>query len=127
MTKPIAAIILAAGSGTRMKSDTHKVLHPIAGKPMLLHLTDAFTAAGAAEKVVVVGARREQVEAALAPQRVRLAASGAEQLGTAHATCSMAREPRWPGFAGDVLIVSYRRYVPSCPGGRRCAAMVGAA
>ncbi len=38
MTNPIAAIVLAAGKGTRMKSDLHKVLHPIAGRPMLLHL-----------------------------------------------------------------------------------------
>ncbi|MFN4095431.1 MAG: bifunctional UDP-N-acetylglucosamine diphosphorylase/glucosamine-1-phosphate N-acetyltransferase GlmU [Sphingomonas sp.] len=101
MTKPIAAIILAAGSGTRMKSDTHKVLHPIAGKPMLLHLTDAFTAAGAAEKVVVVGARREQVEAAVAPLGVRIAHQ-AEQLGTAHAAL-MAREAL-AGFDGIVIV-----------------------
>lgn len=101
MTKPIAAIILAAGSGTRMKSDTHKVLHPIAGKPMLLHLTDAFAAAGAAEKVVVVGARREQVEAAVAPLGVRIAHQ-AEQLGTAHATL-MARDAL-AGFDGIVIV-----------------------
>lgn len=101
MTKPIAAIILAAGSGTRMKSDIHKVLHPIAGKPMLLHLTDAFAAAGAAEKVVVVGARREQVEAAVAPLGVKIAHQ-AEQLGTAHAAL-MAREAL-SGFDGIVIV-----------------------
>ncbi len=101
MTKPIAAIILAAGSGTRMKSETHKVLHPIAGKPMLLHLTDAFTAAGAAEKVVVVGARREQVEAAVAPLGVKIAHQS-EQLGTAHAAL-MAREAL-AGFDGIVIV-----------------------
>lgn len=101
MTKPIAAIILAAGSGTRMKSDTHKVLHPIAGKLMLLHLTDAFAAAGAAEKVVVVGARREQVEAAVAPLGVRIAHQ-AEQLGTAHAAL-MARDAL-AGFDGIVIV-----------------------
>ncbi len=101
MTKPIAAIILAAGSGTRMKSDTHKVLHPIAGKPMLLHLTDAFAAAGAAEKIVVVGARREQVETAVAPLGVKIAHQD-EQLGTAHAAL-MAREAL-AGFDGIVIV-----------------------
>ena len=84
MTSPIAAIILAAGKGTRMKSDTHKVLHPIAGRPMLLHLLDSFEELDAAERVVVVGSLREQVEAAVHPLGVRIAFQ-AEQQGTAHA------------------------------------------
>ncbi|RYG90190.1 MAG: bifunctional UDP-N-acetylglucosamine diphosphorylase/glucosamine-1-phosphate N-acetyltransferase GlmU [Alphaproteobacteria bacterium] len=84
MTQDIAAIILAAGKGTRMKSDTHKVLHSIAGQPMLLHLIRSLDAAGASERVVVVGSLREQVEAAVAPLGVRIAVQE-EQLGTAHA------------------------------------------
>ncbi len=80
----LAAIILAAGQGTRMKSDLHKVLHPVAGLPMLHHLLESLTAAGAARQVVVVGARREQVEASVAPRGVEIAHQ-AEQLGTAHA------------------------------------------
>ncbi len=82
--QPLAAIILAAGQGTRMKSELHKVLHPIAGQPMLHHLLDSLEAAGAARQVVVVGARREQVEASVAPRGVDIAHQ-AEQLGTAHA------------------------------------------
>ena len=60
-----AAIILAAGKGTRMKSALHKVLHPIAGKPMLLHLLDSFDELAPQRTVVVVGDRREQIDAAL--------------------------------------------------------------
>ncbi|MFX7922557.1 NTP transferase domain-containing protein, partial [Acinetobacter baumannii] len=60
-TSPLAAIILAAGKGTRMKSDLHKVLHPIAGRPMLLHLAASVQALEPAEIVVVTGAGREQV------------------------------------------------------------------
>jgi len=101
MTQPIAAIILAAGMGTRMKSDLHKVLHPIAGRPMLLHLIDSFDAAGAAEKVVVVGARRDQVEAAVAPLGVRIAPQD-EQLGTAHAAL-MAKDAL-AGFDGIAIV-----------------------
>ncbi|WP_017669866.1 bifunctional UDP-N-acetylglucosamine diphosphorylase/glucosamine-1-phosphate N-acetyltransferase GlmU [Blastomonas sp. AAP53] len=80
----LAAIILAAGQGTRMKSDLHKVLHPVAGLPMLHHLLESLSAAGAARQVVVVGARREQVEASVAGRSVQTAHQ-AEQLGTAHA------------------------------------------
>ncbi|MDQ2877479.1 MAG: bifunctional UDP-N-acetylglucosamine diphosphorylase/glucosamine-1-phosphate N-acetyltransferase GlmU [Pseudomonadota bacterium] len=98
---PIAAIILAAGQGTRMKSDLHKVLHPIAGRAMLLHLIDAFAAAGAAEQVVVVGARRDQVEAAVVPLGARIAAQD-EQLGTAHAAL-MAKQAL-AGFHGIAII-----------------------
>lgn len=102
MTAPIAAIILAAGKGTRMKSDTHKVLHPIAGRPMLLHLIDSVKALGAAREVVVVGAGREQVEAAVAPLGAQTAHQ-AEQLGTGHAV--LQAKHALAGFEGDVLIL----------------------
>ncbi|RYY23507.1 MAG: bifunctional UDP-N-acetylglucosamine diphosphorylase/glucosamine-1-phosphate N-acetyltransferase GlmU [Sphingomonadales bacterium] len=102
MTHAIAAIILAAGKGTRMKSDTHKVLHPIAGRPMLLHLLDSVKALGAAREVVVVGAGREQVEAAVHPLGAETVEQ-AEQLGTGHAV-RMA-EDALAGFEGDVLIL----------------------
>jgi bifunctional UDP-N-acetylglucosamine pyrophosphorylase/glucosamine-1-phosphate N-acetyltransferase len=102
MTNPIAAIILAAGMGTRMKSDLHKVLHPIAGRPMLLHLIDNVQALAPERVVVVAGARREQVEAAVTPLGVEVAIQ-AEQLGTGHAV--RQAEAALSGFDGDVLIL----------------------
>lgn len=99
---PFAVIILAAGQGTRMRSDTHKVLHPIAGKPMLLHLLDTVAGMGAAQAVVVVGKGREQLEAALAGRGVATALQ-AEQKGTAHAV-AQARGAL-DGFDGPVLIL----------------------
>jgi bifunctional UDP-N-acetylglucosamine pyrophosphorylase/glucosamine-1-phosphate N-acetyltransferase len=84
MTQPLAVIILAAGKGTRMKSDLHKVLHPIAGRAMLLHLIDSLNQAGATRRVVVVGASGEQVGTAVASTGVEIAWQR-EQLGTAHA------------------------------------------
>jgi bifunctional UDP-N-acetylglucosamine pyrophosphorylase / glucosamine-1-phosphate N-acetyltransferase len=97
----IAAIILAAGKGTRMKSDTHKVLHPIAGRPMLMHLMASVDALNPAKKVVVVGSGKEQLEAALAGS-ADLAVQE-PQLGTGHAV-QMA-ETALAGFTGDVLIL----------------------
>lgn len=97
----IAAIILAAGKGTRMKSDTHKVLHPIAGRPMLKHLMASVDALSPAKKVVVVGSGKEQLEAALAGT-ADLAVQE-PQLGTGHAV-QMA-EGALAGFDGDVLIL----------------------
>ena len=99
---PIAAIILAAGKGTRMKSDLHKVLHPIAGRPMLLHLIDSVQALNPSDIVVVTGAGREQVEAAVSPLGVKTALQ-AEQLGTGHAVLQ-ARDAL-ANFDGDVLIL----------------------
>lgn len=101
-TRPIAAIILAAGSGTRMKSDMHKVLHPIAGRPMLLHLIDSVAQLSPERTVVVVGARREQVEGAVAPHGVATAHQ-AEQLGTGHAVAQA--QAALDGFDGDVLVL----------------------
>jgi bifunctional UDP-N-acetylglucosamine pyrophosphorylase/glucosamine-1-phosphate N-acetyltransferase len=101
-SRPIAIIILAAGQGTRMKSDLHKVLHPIAGRPMLLHLLATAETLSPERKVVVVGAGREQVEKAVAGHDVAIAVQ-AEQLGTGHAV-AQAREALG-GFEGDVLIL----------------------
>lgn len=100
--RPLAVIILAAGQGTRMKSAVHKVLHPIAGRPMLLHLLDSVDALSPRHKVVVVGAGREQVEKAVAGHDVDIAVQ-AEQLGTGHAV-AQARD-LLGHFAGDVLVL----------------------
>jgi bifunctional UDP-N-acetylglucosamine pyrophosphorylase / glucosamine-1-phosphate N-acetyltransferase len=97
-----SVVILAAGQGTRMRSDRHKVLHPIAGKPMLMHLLDTVEAIGAARRVVVVGKGREQIEAAVADRGVTIAVQ-AEQEGTAHAVL-MAREAL-AGSSGPVLVL----------------------
>ena len=61
-----AAVVLAAGQGTRMHSRLPKVLHPLAGRPMLEHVLASLAAAGIEEPVVVVGHGAEQVEALLA-------------------------------------------------------------
>jgi len=100
--RPFAAIILAAGKGTRMKSDTHKVLHPIAGRPMLMHLLASIEALAPVAEVVVVGAEREQVEAAVAARGARVALQE-PQHGTAHAV--QQAEAALDGFDGDVLIL----------------------
>lgn len=101
-TRSFAALILAAGKGTRMKSDLHKVLHPIAGRPMLGHLIAAVDQLGAAKKLVVTGAGREQVESFVAPLGVDVATQE-PQLGTAHAVQQGAAA--LAGFDGDVLIL----------------------
>jgi bifunctional UDP-N-acetylglucosamine pyrophosphorylase/glucosamine-1-phosphate N-acetyltransferase len=98
----LAIVILAAGKGTRMKSDLHKVLHPIAGRPMLLHLIASAAELAPARTVVVTGAGREQVEAAVTPFGIATALQ-AEQLGTGHAV-AQARDSL-AGFSGDVLIL----------------------
>jgi bifunctional UDP-N-acetylglucosamine pyrophosphorylase/glucosamine-1-phosphate N-acetyltransferase len=100
--RPLAAVILAAGQGTRMKSGLHKVLHPIAGKPMLLHLMDALAALAPARTVVVVGNKAEQVAGAVAPYAADIAMQ-APQLGTGHAVLQ-AQGPL-AGFDGDVLVL----------------------
>ena len=97
-----AVIILAAGQGTRMRSDTHKVLHPIAGRPLLLHLLDQVDGLGASKRVVVVGKGRDQVEAAVTGRDVAIAVQ-ADQKGTGHAV--QQAEAALAGYAGPVLIL----------------------
>jgi bifunctional UDP-N-acetylglucosamine pyrophosphorylase/glucosamine-1-phosphate N-acetyltransferase len=100
--RPLAAIVLAAGKGTRMKSDLHKVLHPIAGRPMLMHLLASLDALGSHRTVVVVGSGREQLEKALAGHGAEIVVQD-PQLGTGHAV--QQAEAALADFDGDVLIL----------------------
>ncbi|TPE63764.1 bifunctional UDP-N-acetylglucosamine diphosphorylase/glucosamine-1-phosphate N-acetyltransferase GlmU [Sandaracinobacter neustonicus] len=100
--RPVAAIILAAGKGTRMKSDLHKVLHPLGGRPMLMHLLASLTALAPERQVVVVGDKAEQLRAALTGSDVQLAVQE-PQLGTGHAV--LQAEAALAGFDGVALIL----------------------
>ncbi len=97
----IAAIILAAGKGTRMKSATHKVLHPIAGRPMIDHLLASVNLLSPEETVVVVGSGRDQIERAL-EGRAKTALQEPQE-GTGHAV-QQARDAL-RDFNGDVLVL----------------------
>jgi bifunctional UDP-N-acetylglucosamine pyrophosphorylase/glucosamine-1-phosphate N-acetyltransferase len=101
-TRPFATVILAAGKGTRMKSDLHKVLHPIAGRPMLEHLFASVEALGPAQQVVVIGSGREQLEPVVAKHGGEVVVQE-PQLGTGHAV--QQAEQALAGFEGDVLIL----------------------
>ena len=100
-TREFAAVILAAGKGTRMKSDLHKVLHPIAGRAMLDHLMASLDVLEPAHKIVVVGAGREQLEAAV--QGRAKTCLQEPQHGTGHAV--QQAEGDLAGYDGDVLIL----------------------
>ncbi len=80
----LSVVILAAGKGSRMKSSMPKVLHPIAGKPMLQHVIDAAKQLAAEQIVVVAGHGIDQVRSYLVAQKVEIAEQ-AQQLGTGHA------------------------------------------
>ena len=99
--RPLAVIVLAAGKGTRMKSDLHKVLHPIAGRAMIDHLLASVADLSPARQVVVAGHGRDQLEKALGG-RADIAVQD-PQLGTAHAVQQAA--PALAGFSGDVLVL----------------------
>ena len=100
-----AAIVLAAGQGTRMKSALPKVLHELAGRPMLAFPIEAALRAGASRVVVVVGHGREEVEAAIRARfddRVTTALQR-EQRGTGHAArCAL---PALAGWEGEIVIL----------------------
>lgn len=66
--RPLAAVVLAAGEGTRMRSSLPKVLHPLCGRPMLLHVVDALVALPLERVVIVVGHGAERVTKTLQEQ-----------------------------------------------------------
>lgn len=99
-----ALVILAAGMGTRMNSDLPKVLHPLAGAPMLVHAMKAGWALEASACVIVTGHGAEAVAAAARDWDETADCVVQEpQLGTAHAVAQAA--PKLEGFAGDVIVL----------------------
>ena len=97
-----AALVLAAGQGTRMKSDLAKVLHVMSGRPLLAWVLDTLGDLGVGRVLVVVGHQRERVMAAFAGAEVEWVIQ-AEQCGTGHAVLVAA--PALEGFEGTLLVV----------------------
>src|SRR5262249_54020545 len=98
----LAVVVLAAGQGTRMKSQKAKVLHALGGRPLIHHVLEAVRPLGARERIVVVGFPARQVEQACAGFAARFVEQ-AEQRGTGHAV--RCTEPALRAFQGDVLIL----------------------
>ncbi|MEW6388766.1 MAG: bifunctional UDP-N-acetylglucosamine diphosphorylase/glucosamine-1-phosphate N-acetyltransferase GlmU [Thermodesulfobacteriota bacterium] len=96
------AIVLAAGQGTRMKSQHPKVLHPILGRPMVAYLLDTLISIGISDILVVVGYQFEKVEAALKDYPVRFVVQE-PQIGTGHAV--QVALPGVPGQVQTVLVL----------------------
>jgi bifunctional UDP-N-acetylglucosamine pyrophosphorylase/glucosamine-1-phosphate N-acetyltransferase/UDP-N-acetylglucosamine pyrophosphorylase len=129
------AVVLAAGKGTRMKSDLPKVLIPTAGRPMIEYLLDALEAAGMGTILVVVGYQSDRVRAQLARRPNLRFVEQIEQKGTGHAVrmCRSALESHdGPVFivAGDqpmvqpdsvkALLQEFERSRPACLLGTAC-------
>lgn len=100
----LAIIVLAAGMGTRMKSDMEKVLHRAAGRSLLGHVLHAAEALMPSRAVVVIGPEMPGVEAETRRLMPKAAiAVQAERRGTGHAV--MQAEPGLKGFSGTVLVL----------------------
>lgn len=101
----VKSVILAAGKGTRMKSDKPKVVHQVMGKPMVYYSIEAARQAGADEVCVIVGYKADEVKSAIAASVNDVKVDYAlqeEQLGTGHAVKCAAD---FIGRDGDVIIL----------------------
>jgi len=103
--RDLCAIIMAAGQGTRMRSNLVKVLHPLIGLPMLAHVLELCRRLGLKRTLLVIGHQADRVREALAPwaEGVEFVLQ-TEQRGTAHAV--LQAEAALQGYAGDVLVLS---------------------
>ena len=99
----LAVLVLAAGQGTRMRSSLPKVLHELAGWPLLQHVLQAVHSLRPERIIIVTGHKAEQVETALANEAITWVRQE-EQKGTGHAVLSAM--PALAGFVGDILILN---------------------
>lgn len=103
MKNKIAVIILAAGMGTRMKSDKAKVLHEIANQPMIIYVVDAARKVAGDNVIVVIGNQAQTVRECLSETDQLIFAHQDKQLGTAHAVlCAL---PHIPDHCEEVVIL----------------------
>ena len=99
-SQPFAAVVLAAGDGKRMKSALPKVLHPIAGRPMIAHLMAGLRALAPARIVVVIAPGMDAIEPAVHPA---VCVEQDPPLGTGHAV--LAARAALADFTGDVMVL----------------------
>ncbi len=103
MRKNIAVVILAAGLGTRMKSDKAKVLHEVAEKPMILYVVEAARKAAGDNVIVVIGHQAQKVRELISQTAQLHFAYQEKQLGTAHAVlCAL---PHIPDHCDEIVIL----------------------
>ena len=100
--RPLAAVILAAGKGTRMKSDIPKVLHPLMGKPMVRYILDTCIKLKADRTILVIGHQADLVRETLGSECEYVEQT--RQLGTGHALMTAAKCLK--GFSGDVMVLA---------------------
>jgi UDP-N-acetylglucosamine diphosphorylase/glucosamine-1-phosphate N-acetyltransferase len=99
----IAAIVLAAGKGTRMTADLPKVLHPVGERTMLDYVVDAVTPFAGSRVYIVVGYKADEVIEACGDRRVNFVLQE-EQLGTGHAV--MQCRDALKGFSGTIVVLN---------------------
>jgi len=104
MKRTCLAIILAAGESTRMKSSMSKVLHPVAGRPMIAHVVESLVNASISSAALVLGRDADAVKSAAARNDIELSAClQKERLGTGHAV--LAAKEAIAGGYDDILVV----------------------
>lgn len=99
-------LVLAAGKGTRMRSDLPKVLHPVGGKALVQHVVDTARQVGGEQILIIVGHGAEKVEERMAAPDVKFVLQ-AEQLGTGHAV-----QQALPQLRGDATVLILYGDVP---------------
>jgi UDP-N-acetylglucosamine diphosphorylase/glucosamine-1-phosphate N-acetyltransferase len=104
----VAAVILAAGEGTRMKSDLAKVLHEVNGLPMVVHVLNALSAVAPEKTVLVIGHQADSVRERLSAGDIDFEglefAIQSERLGTGHAV--QQAQPALKGFEGTIMVLT---------------------
>lgn len=98
-----STIIMAAGKGTRMKSDLAKVLHPLMGRPMIHYVIALAKSLGSERIVAIIGHQKDTVRAELADENIEFAVQE-PQLGTGHAV--MQAKPFFADYTGSLVVLS---------------------